>query len=130
MAAGLAGAATAVGFIVKNSVQSFADYEQLVGGVETIFKKSAPTVEKYANDAFKTAGLSANEYMETVTGFSASLLQSLGGDTDKAASYANTAIVDMADNMNKYGSDMTSVQDAYRGFSKQNYTMEITRLAA
>lgn len=97
LAAGLAGAATAVGFVVKNSVQAYADYEQLVGGVETLFKGNAKTVEKYANDAYKTAGLSANEYMDTVTSFSASLISSLGGDTEKAASYAHTAIVDMAD---------------------------------
>lgn len=97
LGAGLAGAATAVAWTVKNSVQAYADYEQLVGGVETLFKGNAKTVEKYANDAYKTAGLSANEYMETVTSFSASLISSLGGDTEKSAKYAHTAIVDMAD---------------------------------
>ena len=109
--------------IGKQSLQSYADYEQLVGGVETLFKDSAGTVEKYANNAYKTAGLSANEYMETVTSFSASLLQSLGQDTDKASKYADQAIIDMADNANKMGTDMSSIQNAYQGFAKQNYTM-------
>ena len=94
---GLTGAATAIGFVVKNSVQAYADYEQLVGGVDTLFKENSSTVQKYANDAYKTAGLSANDYMDTVTSFSASLISSLGGDTGKAAEYANTAIVNMAD---------------------------------
>ena len=119
----LAGGATAVGAAVAASVKSYADYEQLIGGVETLFKGSAGTVEKYANNAYKTAGLSANEYMETVTGFSASLLQSLDGDTAKTAKYADKAIRDMADNANKMGTDMASIQNAYQGFAKQNYTM-------
>ena len=121
--AGLAAAATGVGALVKNAVSSFADYEQLIGGVETLFKDSAGIVENYANNAYKTAGLSANDYMETVTGFSASLLQSVGGDTKKAAEYANTAITDMSDNANKMGTSMESIQYAYQGFAKQNYTM-------
>lgn len=120
---GVGAAATAVGGLVTKSVQAYADFEQLTGGVETLFKDSAPTVQKYANNAYKTAGLSANEYMETVTSFSASLLQSVGGDTEKAASYADMAITDMSDNANKMGTDMESIQNAYQGFAKQNYTM-------
>lgn len=107
----------------KQAIESYADYEQLVGGVETLFKDSAPIVEKYANEAYKTAGLSANQYMETVTSFSASLLQSLGGDTKKASEYSNRAIIDMSDNANKMGTDMSMIQNAYQGFAKQNYTM-------
>ena len=122
-AAAIGAAASGVAFLLKESVQQFADYEQLVGGVETLFKNSAGVVQQYAADAYKTAGLSANQYMETVTSFSASLLQSLGGDTEKAAQYANTAIIDMSDNANKMGTDMTMIQNAYQGFAKQNYTM-------
>ena len=107
----------------KQALQSYADYEQLVGGVETLFKDSAGIVQDYANEAYKTAGLSANEYMETVTSFSASLLQSLDGDTKKTAEYSNRAIIDMSDNANKMGTDMSSLQNAYQGFAKQNYTM-------
>ena len=107
----------------KQAITSYADYEQLVGGVETLFGDSAEIVENYANNAFKTAGLSANEYMETVTGFSASLLQSLDGDTAKSAEVADMAISDMADNANKMGTSMESIQNAYQGFAKQNYTM-------
>lgn len=109
--------------VVKSAVSSFADYEQLVGGVETLFKESSDTVMNYADEAYKTAGLSANEYMETATSFSASLLQGLGGDTAKAAEIANKAITDMSDNANKMGTDMGRIQDAYQGFAKQNYTM-------
>lgn len=115
--------ATGVGIITKKAVEAYADYEQLVGGVETLFKDSAVIVEDYANQAYKTAGLSANEYMETVTSFSASLLQSLNGDTAKSAEYANQAIIDMSDNANKMGSDMSLIQSAYQGFAKQNYSM-------
>lgn len=107
----------------KQAISSYADYEQLVGGVETLFKKSAPVVEKYANEAYKTAGISANQYMEQVTSFSASLIQSLGGDTQKAAEYGNRAIIDMSDNANKMGTSMEMIQNAYQGFAKQNYTM-------
>ena len=114
---------TAIIDIGKQSLSSFADYEQLVGGVDTLFKDNSSTVQDYANNAYKTAGLSANEYMETVTSFSASLLQSLGQDTESASKYADQAIVDMADNANKMGTDMTSIQNAYQGFAKQNYTM-------
>lgn len=116
-------AGTAVAGLAKKSLDASADYEQLVGGVDKIFGASSKKVQEYADAAFKTAGLSANEYMQTVTGFSASLLQSLGGDTEKAADTANRAIIDMADNMNTYGSDMASIQNAYQGFAKQNYTM-------
>ena len=107
----------------KDVLDSYANYEQLVGGVETLFKDNAGVVEEYASNAYKTAGLSANDYMETVTSFSASLLQSLNGDTKKAAEVSNRAVVDMADNANKMGTDMTSIQNAYQGFAKQNYTM-------
>ena len=96
----------------------------MTGGVETLFKTSADTVKNYAANAYKTAGLSANEYMETVTSFSASLIQSLGGDTKKAAEYANTAITDMSDNANKMGTSIEMIQNAYQGFAKQNYTIK------
>ena len=116
-------AGTAAVAIGKAAVEQYADYEQLTGGVETLFKDNANTVKKYANDAYKTAGMSANEYMETVTGFSAALIQSLDGDTAAAAKKADMAITDMSDNANKMGSDISSIQTAYAGFSKQNYTM-------
>lgn len=121
--AALSAAAKGIAALATNSVQNYAEYEQLVGGVETLFKDSADIVMQYANNAFQTAGLSANEYMETVTSFSASLLQSLGGDTEAAASYADRAIIDMADNANKMGTSIESIQNAYQGFAKQNYTM-------
>jgi ABC-type transporter Mla subunit MlaD len=107
----------------KEVISAYADFEQLVGGVDTLFGDSSQTVQNYAANAFKTAGMSANEYMETVTGFSASLIQSLGGDTAKAAEVADMAITDMADNANKMGTDLSSIQTAYQGFAKQNYTM-------
>ena len=122
-AAAVAAGATAAAAITKSAVESYADYEQLIGGVETLFKDSAGIVEEYASNAFQTAGLSANDYMETVTGFSASLLQSVGGDTEEAARIADMAITDMADNANKMGTSMESIQNAYQGFAKQNYTM-------
>ena len=146
-----AAAATAVTALVSKSVGAFADYEQLTGGVETLFGAGGRSVEEYAqsvgksvsdiqgkydslmsaqnvvlenaNKAYMTAGMSANEYMDTVTGFSASLISSLGGDTNKAADYANSALVDMSDNANKMGTDMESIKNAYKGFAKQNYTM-------
>ena len=121
---GAAAAATSgVAALTGAAVSAYGEYEQLVGGVDTLFKDSADTVMEYAANAFKTAGLSANEYMETVTSFSASLLQSLGGDTEQAAQMADMAITDMSDNVNKMGSSMESVQNAYQGFAKQNYTM-------
>ena len=146
-----AAAATAVTALISKSVGAFADYEQLTGGVETLFGAGGRSVEEYAqsvgksvsdiqgkydslmsaqnavlenaNKAYMTAGMSANEYMDTVTGFSASLISSLGGDTNKAADYANSALVDMSDNANKMGTDMESIKNAYQGFAKQNYTM-------
>lgn len=119
----IGGAATALAGLGTASVNSYADLEQNIGGIETLFKGSADKVIKNAENAYKTAGMSANQYMETVTGFSASLLQSLGGDTEKAADSANMALIDMADNANKMGTSMESIQWAYQGFAKQNYTM-------
>lgn len=115
----LAGMAGAAGVAIKE----FADYQQNLGGVETFFKDSADIVTQYANEAYKTAGMSANQYMETITSFSAALLSSMGGNTRAAAEMANIAIVDMSDNANKFGTDIESVQSAYQGFAKQNYTM-------
>lgn len=109
--------------IGKASLDSYADYEQLVGGVETLYKDSAGIIENYAKDAYKNVGLSANDYMETSTSFAAALVSSLSGDTEKAAEMANTAISDMSDNANKMGTNISSIQDAYNGFAKQNYTM-------
>lgn len=123
MASAIKEAAEALVDLSKQAIQGFAEQEQLIGGVDTLFKESSKQVQQYANEAYKTAGLSANEYMETVTSFSASLLQSLGGDTAKAAAYADRAVTDMSDNANKMGTNMTSIQDAYQGFAKQNYTM-------
>ena len=117
----------AVGAVIvsttKSAVTAFADYEQLVGGVDTLFKDSSAKVQEYAQRAFMTTGLSANDYMSTVTSFSASLLKSLGGNTEKAAQVADMAMQDMSDNANKMGTDMASIQVAYQGFAKQNYTM-------
>lgn len=121
--AAIGAAATGIAALTKSAVENYAEYEQLVGGVETLFKDSSAKVLEYANNAYKTAGLSANDYMETVTSFSASLLQSLGGDTEKAAEIGNMAVIDMADNANKMGSSMEAIQNAYAGFAKQNYTM-------
>ena len=151
-AAAVAAAGTAVVAIGKQAVEQYAEYEQLVGGVETLFGAGGKSLEEYANSvgksvdeakaeydkllksqqavidnadiAFRTAGLSANEYMETVTSFSASLLQSLGGDTEAAAKYADMAITDMSDNANKMGTSMEMIQNAYQGFAKQNYTIK------
>ena len=116
-------AATAVGVLAKSAIDGYAEYEQLVGGVETLFKDSADVIQNYADNAYKTAGMSANAYMETITGFSASLLQSLDNDTAKAAEKGNQAVIDMADNANKMGTDIQSIQNAYQGFAKQNFTM-------
>lgn len=124
-----AAGAAVVGFATK-AVSAYAEYEQLVGGVETLFKDAAPAVQAFAENAFRTAGLSANQYMETVTSFSASLLQSLYGDTTRAAQVADMAITDMSDNANKMGSDMSSLQAAYQGFAKQNYTINNLMSAA
>lgn len=122
-AAAVGAAATGIAVLTKNALNNYAEYEQLVGGVDTLFKDSSAKVQEYAANAYKTAGLSANEYMDTVTSFSASLLQSLGGDTEAAADMANVAITDMSDNANAMGTDMASIQNAYQGFAKQNYTM-------
>ena len=151
-AVGVGAATTAVAALTKTAVDGYAEYEQLVGGVETLFQRqsldefiaankdagmsvaelrkeyetidqASDIVIKNAQEAYKTAGLSANEYMSTITGFSASLLQSLGGDTAAAAEYGNQAVIDMADNANKMGTDISSIQNAYQGFAKQNYTM-------
>lgn len=123
VAAGAAAVTATVGAVGKAALDSYASYEQLVGGVDTLFKDASGTVQAYAADAYRTAGMSANEYMEQATSFSARLIQGLGGDTAKAAEAANTAITDMSDNVNKMGSSMTDVQNAYQGFAKQNYTM-------
>ena len=119
----LATVGTALTGFITASVNSFAEYEQLVGGVEKLFGDSAGTVQKYAQEAYKNAGISANDYMTQITSFSASLISSLGGDTAKAAEYGNMAINDMADNANVFGSSMEDIQNAYQGFAKQNYTM-------
>ena len=121
--AAIGAASAGIAALTKSSIEGYAEYEQLVGGVETLFKQSADVVQQYAANAYKTAGMSANEYMETVTSFSASLLQSLDGDTAAAAEKANLAITDMSDNANKMGTSMESIQNAYQGFAKQNYTM-------
>ena len=121
--AAIGAASAGIAALTKSSIDGYAEYEQLVGGVETLFKQSADVVQQYASNAYKTAGMSANEYMETVTSFSASLLQSLDGDTAAAAEKANLAITDMSDNANKMGTDMELIQNAYRGFAKSNYTM-------
>nr|DAI81895.1 MAG TPA: tail tape measure protein [Caudoviricetes sp.] len=123
MASAIKEATAALVDLGKQSIMGFAEQEQLIGGVDTLFKESSSKVQQYANDAYKTAGLSANQYMETVTSFSASLLQSMGGDTQAAAEKANRAITDMSDNANKMGTDMQSIQNAYQGFAKANYTM-------
>ena len=116
-------AASSITSIYSSAMDSYADYQQLIGGVETLFKTSSDKVAAYAANSYKTTGLSANDYMETVTSFSASLLQGLGGDTEAAADLADVAITDMADNANKLGTDISSIQTAYQGFAKQNYTM-------
>lgn len=121
--AAITAAAAGVAALTKASIENYAEYEQLVGGVETLFKDSASKVQQYAANAYKTAGMSANDYMSTVTSFSASLLQSLGGDTEAAADKADMAITDMSDNANKMGTSIEMIQNAYQGFAKQNYTM-------
>lgn len=119
---GAAGTA-ALGALLKNSIGEYAEYEQLVGGIDVLFKDSQDKVMKYAKSAYKELGLSANDYMSTVTGFSAKLISDLGGDTAAAAEIANIAVSDMTDNANKMGTDITLIQNAYQGFAKQNYTM-------
>ena len=129
-AVGVGAATAAVGTLTKSSLDAYSSFEQLTGGVETLFKESADTVMEYADNAYKTAGMSANQYMETVTGFSATLLQGLAGDTEAAAEYADLAITDMADNANKMGTAMQSIQYAYQGFAKDNYTINNLMSAA
>ena len=116
-------ATAGIGVALKKAITEGGNLEQSIGGIETLFKDHASTVRKYANEAYKTVGVSANEYMENVTSFSASLLQSMGGDTKEAARVAHMAMVDMGDNANKMGTDMRDIQNAYQGFAKQNYTM-------
>lgn len=123
VSAAVGAAAAAVVKIGKDSLTMYADYEQLTGGIDTLFGDAYSSVMKNADNAYKTAGLSANSYMEQVTSFSASLLQATGKDTEKAASVADMAMTDMADNANKMGTSMESIQNAYQGFAKQNYTM-------
>ena len=120
---GLANLGKAFIGIGKNALDSYAEFEQLVGGVETLFGESADQVLKYSQDAYKNSGLTANEYMQTITSFSASLIQGLSGDTAKAVQISDMAISDMSDNANKMGTDMSAIQSAYQGFAKQNYTM-------
>lgn len=119
------GAAAAAGTvaIAKAATDAYAEYEQMVGGVETLFKDSAGTVQAYAEDAYKVAGVSANKYMEQATSFSAALIQSLGGDTNAAAEYANLAINDMSDNANKMGTSIDSIQLTYQSLMRGNYAM-------
>lgn len=115
--------AAAIGKAISASITEGANLQQSIGGIETLFKDNAGMMVQYANEAYKTAGISANSYMEQVTSFSASLLQSLGGDTRAAGEAANQAIIDMADNSNKMGTSLENIQNAYQGFAKQNYTM-------
>ena len=124
-----AAAATAIVTVTKKSTDAYAAYEQLAGGVETLFKESADKVKAYAEDAYKTAGVSGNAYMEAVTSFSASLISSLGGNTEKAADIANMAMIDMSDNANKMGTPLANIQNAYQGFAKQNYTINLMSAA-
>lgn len=121
--AAVAAVGATLGKIISSSLTEGAALQQSLGGIETLFKGSGDKVKAYANEAYKTAGMSANSYMQTVTSFSASLLQSMGGDTEAAADTANMALIDMSDNANKMGTSMESIQDAYKGFAKQNYTM-------
>ena len=123
MGACVAAAAAAAVSLGKAVIEAYGEYEQLVGGVDTLFQESSGKLQEYAANAYKTAGMSANDYMSTVTSFSASLIQSLGGDTEAAVKYADMAITDMADNANKMGTDIGLIQNAYQGFAKQNYTM-------
>ena len=122
-AAALGAAATGVAALTKASIDQYAEYEQLVGGVDTLFKEASNTIQQYASNAYKTAGVSANTYMEQATAFSASLIQSLGGDTQAAAEYANQAIMDMSDNANKMGTDIESIQQTYQSLMRGNYAM-------
>ncbi|WP_311376126.1 hypothetical protein [Anaerococcus lactolyticus] len=116
-------AVAGIGKAIMSSINQGGELEQSLGGVETLFKDSADKVKAYAKEAYKTTGVSANEYMQNVTSFAASLVSSLGGDTDKASKIANQAMIDMGDNANKMGTSMQDIQNAYQGFAKKNYTM-------
>lgn len=121
--------ATAVGFLTKQSVSAYAEYEQLAGGVKKLFGDASDDVMKFASEAYKTSGMSANQYMEQATGFAASLINSLGGNTKEAAKLADVAMQAMSDNVNTFGTDMGSVQYAFQGFAKQNYTINLMSAA-
>lgn len=121
--AAVSAASAGIVALTSSAVKSYAEYEQLVGGVDTLFKDASQKVQQYAADAYKTAGMSANDYMENATAFSASLISSLGGDTAKAAEYANTAMVSMSDNANKMGTDIESIVATYQSLSRGNYAM-------
>lgn len=130
IATGVAAGTVAMGKLAADAMSAYASYEQLEGGVKKLFGDEAQQlVMEYAKNAYKTAGLSANEYMETVTSFSASLIAGLGNDTVAAAQYADLAITDMADNANTFGTSMEDIQNAYKGFSKQNYTINLMSAA-
>ncbi len=118
-----------IGKLISSAITEGADLEQSIGGIETLFGESADKMKEYAAAAYETAGISANSYMEQATSFAASLLSSLGGDTEAAADVANQAIIDMSDNANKMGTDIESIQNAYQGFAKQNYTIELMSAA-
>ena len=121
--AGVAAGSAAYAKLGKDAVSGYADYEQYVGGIETLYGENADMMLKYADEAYMATGQSANEYLDNVIGFSASMMQGLDGDTEAAAERSNMAMVDMADNANKMGTSMESIQNAYQGFAKQNYTM-------
>lgn len=122
-------AVAGIGKVIKDSLFAGGALQQSLGGIETLFKGSADKMKKFASESYKTVGISANAYMENVTSFSASLISSLGGDTERAAKVANMAMIDMGDNANKMGTNMQDIQNAYQGFAKQNYTIELMSAA-
>jgi len=128
-AAAIGAATTAVGAFGMQSIKSYANYEQLVGGVDKLYGNASKKLQEYANEAYKTAGMNANEYMETATQFSASLINSLGGDVNKAADMTDVAMRAMSDNVNVFGSNMEDVSNAFKGFSKQNFTIKLMSVA-
>lgn len=128
-AAAIGAATTAVGAFGMESIKSYASYEQLVGGVDKLYGNASQKLQGYAKEAYKTAGMSANEYMETATQFSASLISSLGGDVEAAADMTDVAMRAMSDNVNVFGSNMEDVSNAFKGFSKQNYTIKLMSVA-
>lgn len=128
-AVGIGAGAAAIGLLTKQSVSAYSNYEQLSGGVKKLFGDASDTIMKNASQAYKTAGMSANQYIEQATSFSAALINSLGGDTQKAAEQADVAMRAMSDNVNTFGSDMASVQYAFQGFAKQNYTINLMSAA-